>query len=59
MTGEKLREEIEKYIGRRLYPDETVHHIDGNPKNNDLSNIYLFKTKGEHGSYHTKVMLWQ
>ena len=30
---------VEKSIGRPLLPTEDVHHIDENPKNNDLSNL--------------------
>ena len=30
---------VEKSIGRSLLPTEDVHHIDENPKNNDLSNL--------------------
>lgn len=29
---------MEKHLGRYLYKDETVHHIDLNKNNNDLSN---------------------
>ncbi len=35
-------------IGRPLLPDEAVHHIDGNPENNDLSNLQLFETNSAH-----------
>lgn len=34
-------------IGRALDPDETVHHIDGDGLNNDLSNLQL--RRGNHG----------
>ena len=30
---------VEKSIGRSLLPTEDVHHIDENPKNNELSNL--------------------
>lgn len=30
---------VEKNIGRKLTRKEHVHHIDGNPENNDLSNL--------------------
>lgn len=34
-------------LGRLLAPDETVHHIDGDRQNNDLSNLQL--RFGAHG----------
>jgi hypothetical protein len=39
---------IEKYIGRRLRHSEHVHHIDGDPLNNKLSNFFVFKNSGHH-----------
>ena len=30
---------VERSIGRSLLPTEDVHHIDENPKNNDISNL--------------------
>lgn len=41
----------EKLLGRELIRDEVIHHIDGDRKNNDPSNLYLF-TKKEHDDYH-------
>lgn len=35
-------------IGRALLPSETVHHIDGDRSNNDLSNLQL--RQGKHGN---------
>lgn len=35
-------------IGRPLTRAESVHHIDHNPENNDLSNLMLFATNAEH-----------
>ena len=34
----------EKTLGRFLKPDEVVHHIDGNTKNNDPDNLQVFET---------------
>ena len=39
---------MEKYLGRYLTKKEVVHHIDGNPKNNDISNLKLYATNAEH-----------
>ena len=46
------REVVEKHIGRKLTQKEVVHHIDENRLNNNISNLMLFKTTGEHGKYH-------
>lgn len=37
---------MEERIGRRLLPDECVHHIDGNPLNNDSNNLALVTRSG-------------
>lgn len=42
---------MEQHIGRRLNRDEVVHHIDGNPRNNDMSNLQLM-TRGDHSRLH-------
>lgn len=39
---------MEKIVGRYLLPTEVVHHKDGNPRNNDPSNLELFSTHSEH-----------
>jgi hypothetical protein len=44
---------MEQQIGRRLYANEVVHHIDENRSNNDLSNLKLM-TRSEHTSHHAK-----
>lgn len=43
----------EQTNGRRLKPNEHVHHIDGNPENNDPSNLIAL-TKREHAALHGK-----
>lgn len=42
------RYNMAKSLGRPLTPDEQVHHIDGNKKNNDISNLQLHH--GAHGN---------
>ena len=39
---------MEKVKGRYLEPHEVVHHIDGNPQNNDPLNLVVFQTNAEH-----------
>ena len=46
---------VEKFINRLLNQDEVVHHIDGNPKNNKLDNLMLFKNNSEHIKFHIKI----
>jgi hypothetical protein len=38
---------MEKKLGRKLRPNEIVHHIDGDPNNNSVSNLKVM-TRGEH-----------
>jgi HNH endonuclease len=42
------RKIVEDSLGRYLEPTEVVHHRDGNPENNDLSNLVVFVTNAEH-----------
>jgi len=44
----------EKEIGRRLFHNECVHHIDQCKTNNDLSNLQLM-TKSEHSRLHREL----
>lgn len=43
---------MEQFLGRMLRSDEIVHHKDGNPANNALSNLELM-LKTEHDSLHS------
>lgn len=37
---------------------EAVHHINGNPTDNRLENLYVFRNVGEHNHYHHKIRDW-
>jgi len=43
---------MEKHLGRKLSSEEVVHHIDNNPNNNKINNLYLFANKSEHLKHH-------
>jgi len=43
---------IEQEVKRRLEEQETVHHIDLDKENNDVSNLHLFNNKRDHGYCH-------
>ena len=45
----------ENILGRRLNADEVVHHVDGNPRNNDPDNIRVFPSQKEHAELHAKL----
>lgn len=47
---------IEIHLNRYLAENETVHHIDGNPLNNDLSNLIILDRK-EHSILDAKRRL--
>jgi len=46
---------MECYLGRKLYIDEIVHHVDGVATNNVLSNLVLM-TKREHRRCHNSLL---
>jgi len=43
---------MEKKHGCYLTPKEVVHHIDKNPRNNNIENLMLFASSAEHLKYH-------
>lgn len=45
----------EEIIGRKLQPGEVVHHIDGNKKNNDPSNLMVLSSQKEHARLHMEL----
>lgn len=42
----------EQMLGRKLKPEEVVHHNDRNRKNNSFDNLIVFKTIADHTAYH-------
>lgn len=44
---------MESRLGRKLMPDEIVHHIDGDKHNNDINNLALM-TKSAHARLHRR-----
>lgn len=49
---------MENHLGRKLYSSEHIHHIDGNPDNNSLSNLVIL-SNSDHGkiSYEERQLL--
>ena len=45
---------VEHELGRELSSEELVHHIDGNHKNNAMSNLAVV-TRSEHHKIHAAV----
>ena len=45
---------VEQALGRHLDPKETVHHIDGDSQNNEISNLMLFGSNATHLKHELK-----
>ena len=45
-------------LGDKLYLNKNIiiHHIDGNKRNNDLLNLYVFDSNEEHSRYHMNLI---
>lgn len=41
-----------RHLKRPLLKTEVVHHIDGNKRNNEISNLMLFSSQAEHIAHH-------
>lgn len=41
-----------EHLGRFLSQQEVVHHLDGNPNNNNINNLHLFRNESKHRTHH-------
>jgi len=44
---------MENYLGRLLYENEVIHHIDGDPGNNKIENLFLTTKSGNSKAHHS------
>lgn len=45
---------MEQHLGRKLLDNEHIHHMDGNPKNNDISNLEILSPEEHHRLHMTE-----
>jgi hypothetical protein len=43
---------VEQALGRKLFPEDKVHHIDFNPQNNTINNLYVCDGRSKHTKLH-------
>ena len=46
---------MEKVLGRDIHPSEPIHHIDIDPLNNDVDNLYVCESNKEHRNIHIQL----
>lgn len=46
---------FEGYIGRRLEPEEVVHHVNYDKLDNRIENLILFPSNEAHRMYHVYI----
>ena len=44
---------MERYMGRKLTSNETVHHINWDKSDNRIINLMLFETQSDHAKFHS------
>lgn len=51
----KHRLVMESHLRRFLKKEEVVHHVDENPRNNNLNNLILFPNQSAHSKHHKSL----
>lgn len=46
---------MEEHLGRVVYPEEVVHHINGVRDDNRIENLQLRRSRAEHGHGHERI----